>query len=435
LEQLEDRLCPSTPSFIATPLNDLGTGTYHGYQGGLYPGGANVRPAAQDTAGIQLANSVLPLNTSGQPSTQGKVGFLSIGMSNALLEFNGFMSLVAQDSNRNPALQLVNGAEGGMSADRIFNLSTSSARQYWAYVNSQVTSAGLTNAQVEVVWVKEADHDPTQAFPSDATTLENQLVSIMQILHQRFPNLKMAYISSRIYGGYATTNTNPEPFAYESGFAVKWLVQSQINGSTALNFNPAKGPVESPWISWAAYLWADDTIPRSDGLVWLRSDFISDGTHPSASGISKVAHLLLRFFSTDDTAKIWFLKHTSGPVLVAGSVSTTNAPSTSGVTPEHVSNSFVAGVLAVGQTGTGVRTNIVGEQAEGTSSTPLSQPQVQCALLSNSIATGTGALGHSTTSQAALTLENLFAQDSAAILDSRIVDQVFIELGREASVF
>ena len=31
-----------------TPLNDLGTGTYQGQQGGLYPGGSNTRPAVHD---------------------------------------------------------------------------------------------------------------------------------------------------------------------------------------------------------------------------------------------------------------------------------------------------------------------------------------------------------------------------------------------------
>ncbi|MGH3748867.1 MAG: hypothetical protein ACRDT8_15880, partial [Micromonosporaceae bacterium] len=37
------------------PLVDLGAGSYQGEQGGLYPGGVNVRPAAHDTAGRSIA--------------------------------------------------------------------------------------------------------------------------------------------------------------------------------------------------------------------------------------------------------------------------------------------------------------------------------------------------------------------------------------------
>lgn len=38
-------------------------------------------------------------------------------------------------------------------------------------------------------------------------------------------------MSSRTYGGYATTELNPEPYAYQSGFSVKWLVQDQLEGA------------------------------------------------------------------------------------------------------------------------------------------------------------------------------------------------------------
>ena len=34
------------------------------------------------------------------------------------------------------------------------------------------------------------------------------------------------FLQSRTYGGYATTNENPDPYAYEYGFATKWLIQA-----------------------------------------------------------------------------------------------------------------------------------------------------------------------------------------------------------------
>ena len=45
-----------------TPLNDLGSGLYKGYSGGLYPNGANSRPPAHEAAGENIAtNLIVPL--------------------------------------------------------------------------------------------------------------------------------------------------------------------------------------------------------------------------------------------------------------------------------------------------------------------------------------------------------------------------------------
>src|SRR5262249_11929428 len=147
--------------------------------------------------------------------------------------------------------------------------------------------------QVQVVWLKNALNAPPSNFPISAQTLQQDLGLIVQNLKTFFPNLAICYISSRTYGGYATTATNPEPQAYESGFSVKWMIEDQINGSPDLNYDPDKGPVMAPLLLWGPYLWANGMIPRSDGLVWLREDFEpDDGTHPTDSGQTKVANML-----------------------------------------------------------------------------------------------------------------------------------------------
>src|SRR5207247_1767488 len=123
---------------------------------------------------------------------------------------------------------------------------------------------------------------------------------------------------------------NPEPFAYESGFAVQWIIADQINGTGNLNFDPTKGPVVAPYLSWGPYLWTDGTNPRSDGFEWLCSDLESDFTHPSADGgVPKVADQLLAFFKTDPTAVPWFLKKPTGISLSCSA----SADVTNGVAP------------------------------------------------------------------------------------------------------
>lgn len=119
----------------------------------------------------------------------------------------------------------------------------------------------------------------------------------------------LVYLSSRIYAGYATSLLNPEPYSYQSGFSIKWLIENQIDGAADLNFDPARGTVEAPWLAWGPYLWADGLTPRSDGLIWECADLRdTDGTHPSASGCRKVADMLLTFFKSEKTAAPWFTK-------------------------------------------------------------------------------------------------------------------------------
>src|SRR5207249_1794375 len=108
----------------------------------------------------------------------------------------------------------------------------------------------VTRAQVQVIWIKQADIAPQEGFPGYAKKLEGELSNIVQIFPKRFPNAKLVYLSSRTYGGYATTPLNPEPVAYESGFAVKWLIERQIKGEDGLNYDAKKGHVKAPWLSW-----------------------------------------------------------------------------------------------------------------------------------------------------------------------------------------
>jgi len=291
------------------PLIDLGTGLYRGFEGGLYPGGSNHRPDAHTSAGLEIANAISPLDTLGiQDPAHGRIVLISIGMSNTTMEFQAFLPKLSADPTRNPRLLAVDCAVGGQAANIIRNPNAA----YWDSVTARLRDAGSSLKQVQAVWLKEANADPTGTFPASADTLQWNLAAIVRILKQKLPNVKLAYVTSRIYAGYASTPLNPEPYAYESGFAVKWLIQSQISGDS-LNFDPAKGAVEAPWLSWGPYLWADGLTPRSDGLTWACSEFSStDGTHPSTSGRDVVADSLLSFFRSDTTTVPWFSRTATG---------------------------------------------------------------------------------------------------------------------------
>ncbi len=295
--------CDSTSKGFV-PLTDLGAGLYHGFQGGLYLAGSNAPPPAHLAAGVAIANSIVPIDTSGNPAPTGKIVFCSIGMSNCTQEYSTFVPKSNADPARNPYTRVIDCAVGGQSADRI-NVATA---PYWDSVATRLRGHGSTPLQVQVVWIKEANAGPTGGFPASAQVLTDNLGAVVRLIHAKLPNVRIAYLTSRIYAGYASTTLNPEPYAYESGFAVRWLIEAQIGGADSLNYDPNLGTVEAPWLAWGPYLWADGTTPRSDGLTWECSDFAADGTHPATSARNKVADSLLAFVHRDPTATPWYLR-------------------------------------------------------------------------------------------------------------------------------
>ncbi|MCI0683376.1 MAG: hypothetical protein L0Y71_14830 [Gemmataceae bacterium] len=290
------------------PLPELGTGKYHGFEGGFYPGGKNERPKEHEAAGLRLARDIMPRGADGQPHPEGKIVLLSIGMSNTSQASQGFSRQLRDADGVNPHMVFVNGAQGGMTAARIQDPTSDSGVKYWTTIDQRLEQAGLTRAQVQAVWIKQADAGPSQGFPAYAKKLQGELARIVQLLPERFPNVKLAYLSSRTYGGFATTKLNPEPYAYESGFSVKWLIEQQLQGDAGLNCDPARGKVKAPWLSWGPDLWANGAKKNRAGVSYEESDFGKDGTHHSPAGVEKLGRHLLEFFRTDTTTRGWFLR-------------------------------------------------------------------------------------------------------------------------------
>ena len=295
---------PPQSSLGLVPLTDLGTGKYKGEEGGLYPGGVNMPPVAHLKAGVEIAKTIVPLNADGAKSADGKIVLLSIGFSNPNLEFPAFQQLASEDAEVNPKLVTVNGCVGSQAASVIADPKSN----YWNIVDQRLGAAGVTGKQVQAIWLKEVNPGPSQPFPAESKKLYDHLIATLHNLHDRFPNVKVAFLSSRSYGGYTELGGSPEPWAYETGFSVKWVVSDQLAGKPEMNYDSAKGAVRAPWIEWGPYLWTDGIKGRKDGFVYLREDLREDGLHPSAKGMAKIAAMMLNLFKTDPAARPWFVK-------------------------------------------------------------------------------------------------------------------------------
>ena len=329
------------------PLTDMTPSeNYLTFQGGLYENSSDTVPADHDTAGLAAAASIQPLDTNGNPSASGKIVFVAVGRSTVVDEFAVFMNQAPTNSGVNHAtLVIVNGAVTGASpcvwtvVSGPPSCDPTLGNQYDRIRDMVLAPLGLAEKQVQAAWIEEYNGDPAgDGFQSlcDATVAgcsnsvshtealryEQQLGGILRAAKTRWPNLQQSFHSGRIYGGYATTNHNSEPYAYEYGFSLKWLIQAQIlqvrSGGTSID--PTAGDLNykagaAPWMAWGPYTWANGDTPRSDGFVWCNgqagspcngeADFQSDGTHPNAQGDEKVANLLMNFFLNSAHTR-WF---------------------------------------------------------------------------------------------------------------------------------
>ncbi len=243
----------------ALALTDL-TGTYQGLSGCLYPG-SNQHPLPHP--------EVTPVG--------GLIGVGSIGMSNGAQEFTYFLNEVATPP---PGVVMFNGAQGGQTSD---NWADPDA-PVWNNFAQAMTQVGLAPDQLRAVWVKSALTQSSNATLMQAAQAEQQaLQQVLTVLAQKYPSVQIAYLTSRAYGGYGC-GLSPEPAAHGHGFAIKWLIEEQIEGQHA----------QLPFLAWGPYIWADGATPRSDGHAWLPEDF-GDGCHPNIAGRAKVGALMQQF--------------------------------------------------------------------------------------------------------------------------------------------
>lgn len=293
---------------IPIPLDELGARTYHGLEGGLYPGGANVPSSDYDAAGIARRNSIRPLDVNGIPSGAGRYVLLSVGGGNASAAWCSITSAPPCDSwsftgraaadpivSHGP-LVIVNGAISGAGHDEWSN---PASKNYTRIRNTRLAPLGLSENQVQAIWMSISDSGatlPPVASSADGAPRLQRLSATIRALKTRYPNLQLLFVSSHPYSGYSP---NGEPTSYESGFVVRWLIESQSAAKSAT------------WVGWGPYFWSRGSLPRADGLAWLRSDFDLTGAAFSQSGQSKAGSRLFDFFKNSPYTRCWFV---TGPV-------------------------------------------------------------------------------------------------------------------------
>jgi len=230
--------------------------------------------------------SIMPLDADGTPSANGKVGFLSVGPSSMVQIFNAFMEHDRRKGFKRDEVVLCNGAEGGYDSA----MQADPGSDYWDKLDMKLARAGLEAAQVQACWVYAATKFEVLPYPEHAIVLQGYLESIVDILLERFPNIKVIAFTSREYGGYSSLQTSLEPWAREGGYAIDALVRDNETSNTV------------PWIGWGPYTWADGLNARPDGLAYRCSDFEKDGLHPGRGVERKVVKMLLS----------WLMSHPAG---------------------------------------------------------------------------------------------------------------------------
>lgn len=282
------------------PLLELGEDTYFGVQGGLYPNGQNVPPAAylaqlESVAATLAGDSQLVI-----------VGIGPSIMQNSISGFAPFLN----NPEVNDSIIFVDGSLGS-------NQQRFEDPDYFGWdVGIDRLPSPLTAADVDVVFYYNALTGPSGSFPDFVEQAADSFQITYEIIADKFPNVQLVLQNSQHYAGWCGACKAPEPYAYYNGFAVKELIRRRIDGE-----------IGGPLIAWNAYQW-DSTWPSS---------YYSDGLHLSGLGQQATGQLWHDYLSTVSFAAPWYLggfTPTVTPTAVAtGTPTSTPTPSATPTVP------------------------------------------------------------------------------------------------------
>lgn len=288
---------------IMTPLD---------ISGGIFPNGSNTPSATQSQRILEATNAIKPLDENGNSSATGKIGFLAVGASNPVHEWNTFVDMAINDPYTNPNIVYINGCIGGVSIEDM-NSGQSAVGDYFAKLANTVYAEGITPEQVQAIWFKSdcLSHEMWNMTEEEYIQyFADNFTQTLQKLYAAFPNLQIVYTSGR-NNPYVDENSDVYlshggPRAYFNQLGYREVMDRQITGNADLIAYGADK--KAPVLTWSTPLYSYPLgTPNGSGHVWNASDVINDGLHPTESGQIKVATLLHNFFSTDTQAKKWYL--------------------------------------------------------------------------------------------------------------------------------
>jgi hypothetical protein len=284
------------------PLNDLGTGMFMGYMGGLYPNGSN-EPSGQYAADLfDVNSSIVPLDKSGNPSSTGKIVFISLGASVGGHMMKALITKTQNNPLTNPSLFLINCNQGAgfASLNSIMNVNDN----YWARVDHTITTK-TSPKQVQVIYL-ETDDSTNVKWPAKPTNVKNDIDSCLRVFKRKFPNVKLVYVlgRTRTFGNMKYWNREPNPYYF--GWGCKWAIEGQINGAPGTIYKGSDAV--APMLTWGFYEWADSQPRKTDGFSWNAYQTV-DGLHASTEGQDTLTNRFQNFLLTDPYANIWYAKH------------------------------------------------------------------------------------------------------------------------------
>lgn len=294
------------------PLNDLGTGYYLDYEGGLFKEGSNSPTAAHLDKGKKIANNLKKRDDFGNiDEANGTIMMIGMGASVASDAFNTFRdTMLAQDwPGVNPCLEVKSVFIGGKDMGDILDPD----QNYWGTFQDRLDAKFIDPDQVQVAWMLMQSEATTHDVESYVTYVIGQYKLILADMLDEMPNLRIVFLSGMHYTGYTAPSHERydamvEPKGYWGNLAIRELINQQMDGDPDLDFEGADRKV--PYITWGPYFWADGTNPRADGLSWSCEEFRSDSTgggfHLKEEYQYKEGDMIYDFLTTNDVAKLFF---------------------------------------------------------------------------------------------------------------------------------
>src|SRR5262245_55438769 len=158
------------------PLTEMSADDrYKGQDGGLYGEGKNEPPAEHREAAQAALAKIQPLDPAGRPSGDGQIGFVSISMSNATMEFSTFKRLADADAGKSARVAIVDCAQGGQAMAEWVDPQAAP----WKEASRRLAAANVAPEQVQVAWIKLANKGPRGDLDEHGPKLENDTLAVI----------------------------------------------------------------------------------------------------------------------------------------------------------------------------------------------------------------------------------------------------------------